>query len=102
MHILVIIAGVALCIARFWIDPSHASVSGSYQAVAHLFTGGSFGAWLGGRDQTWFWVGAAVSCVEVFAACVTRGHLALSIPATLGALALFFGVLIGVENWRKR
>ncbi len=54
-------------VGRFFI-PSHGlSLTGTYEAFAHLFIGGLIGAWIGTR-QTWLvWVIAGLSAVELLA-----------------------------------
>lgn len=63
---------VALGVFRFTLPPTHLSVSGSYQAVAHLFVGGLFGVGYANKDRECIWIAWGLTVVEVVAAVVTR------------------------------
>lgn len=68
----VLAAAVAICMVRAFVEPTHVSVSGSYQAVAHLFVGGLIGWAVAERRWRFGIVAGVMSVVEVAAAVLTR------------------------------
>lgn len=67
-NVLLIIVTLAIAIGRFYITPrlDLPTTTGTYEAIAHLFVGGLFGAWLMDRCQ-WVWLCLAlgVSLLEL-------------------------------------
>ena len=97
MKTITLLIAIGFCIARF----TEYADSEAYQAFAHLFVGGLFGIWAKSGEQPWYWIGAFASCVEVFAAMDERQGTVPAIGWSATALALFFGITVAVENWRK-
>ena len=73
---LTLLIAVLICIARAFIPSTHVSVSGSYQAFAHLFVGGLIGGAIVTRNPEkrgrLIWIAVCMSVVEIAAAIVTR------------------------------
>jgi hypothetical protein len=44
------------------------SIQGSYEALAHVFVGGVFGAWLVNRERWLLWTGLGITAVEILSA----------------------------------
>ena len=64
----------AACIgvARFFLPAHSPTVAGSYQAFAHLFVGGLFGAYFASRKKFLLYIALALTVLEVVAAVITR------------------------------
>ncbi len=70
--IICILVAVLIGAVRPFLETHHASASGSYEAIAHLFVGGLFGAWAVGGDRVWLYLGIGLSALEVICAVATR------------------------------
>lgn len=58
---------LVFAVVRFFMPTHPLSPSGSYEAFAHLFVGGLFGAWLASRQTYYLLLGLALSAVELVA-----------------------------------
>jgi hypothetical protein len=70
----VLAVGVVVAVARPFIPPHGPSWPGTYQALAHVYVGGLFGAWLADRQGCrWcLYLALALTVVEVVAAVLGR------------------------------
>jgi len=68
LNFALLLVTVAIGVARFLITPrlDLPTAGGSYEAFAHLFVGGLFGAWVVKRSQwPWLVMAIAVSLLEL-------------------------------------
>jgi hypothetical protein len=68
MKRLVIVAAVLVAAMRPFMPLHSASLHGSYEAMAHIFVGGLFGAWLVNRQRWLLMAALAISAVELICA----------------------------------
>jgi hypothetical protein len=72
---ILIVVGITLGILRFTITPrlEIPTMSGSYEAAAHIFVGGLIGAWIV-KPAKWIWlaVAIAITVVEVVAFMIQK------------------------------
>lgn len=68
MKFATILVAVALAIIRPFLAPHPVSMQGSYEALAHLFVGLVFGAWLVSRERWLLWTGLGITAVEILSA----------------------------------
>ncbi len=67
---------LAIAAVRFLIEPrlDLPTATGSYEAVAHLFVGGLFGAWLVNRQRPLLLMAVSVSLLELIMFLVQKGR----------------------------
>jgi hypothetical protein len=65
MKFAIIAIAVVLGVIRPFLSPHPVSLQGSYEAIAHLFVGGVFGAWLLTRARWLLVIGIGLTVVEV-------------------------------------
>jgi hypothetical protein len=68
MKIAVIAIAIVLAVARPFLAPHAVSLQGSYEALAHLFVGGVFGAWLVTKSRWLLVIGIGLTVVEIVSA----------------------------------
>jgi hypothetical protein len=68
MKFAIIAIAVVLGVIRPFLSPHPVSLQGSYEAIAHLFVGGVFGAWLLTRARWLLVIGIGLTVVEVASA----------------------------------
>jgi hypothetical protein len=68
MKVAVIIISIALAVVRPFLAPHAVSMQGSYEALAHVFVGGVFGAWMVNRERWLLWTGLGITAVEILSA----------------------------------
>lgn len=75
MKIAIIVVAIVLGVIRPFLEPHPVSMQGSYEALAHVFVGGVFGAWMVNRDRWLLWTGLGITAVEILSAIasVMRG-----------------------------
>ncbi len=67
VNFILILIAIAFAAFRFSM-PSHSlSLSGTYEAFAHLFIGGLFGAWLVSKDKFYLLLLLGLTIIEVIA-----------------------------------
>jgi ABC-type Mn2+/Zn2+ transport system permease subunit len=68
MKYAVIAIAVVLAVIRPFLAPHPVSMQGSYEALAHVFVGGVFGAWIANRERWLLWTGLGITAVEILSA----------------------------------
>lgn len=68
MKIAVIAIAIVLAAIRPFLAPHPVSLQGSYEALAHLFVGGVFGAWLVTKSRWLLAIGIGMTIVEIASA----------------------------------
>lgn len=62
---LILMAALAIGLVRPFLDSHPVSHAGSYEALAHLFVGGLFGAWLATRERIYLSIVLWLSALEL-------------------------------------
>ena len=68
MKIAVIAIAIVVAVIRPFLAPHPVSLQGSYEALAHLFVGGVFGAWFVTKLRWLLAIGIGLTIVEVVSA----------------------------------
>ena len=63
---IILLIAFAIGLARFQIASTPVTAAGSYQAFAHLFVGGVFGAAIALRNKYYMAIGVGLSLLELF------------------------------------